>query len=215
MSRRASRVHWRARGGGDSYSRQAAARGLGSRAWFKLESLDAQFRLVRPRRKVLELGAAPGGWTRYLAEKNACVYACDQRDMEVPEGAEFLRARVGGEAFQDWSTRHAPYGLIVSDMAPDMSGIAARDMAGAEALVDIACDLADTLLDEAGGLVVKLFQGDPLALFRARTEASFKTVRIAKPRASRADSSEMYGVALNRQSPRMKGKDHSSRYSST
>ncbi len=202
MSRRASRAHWRARGRGDSYSRKAAERGLGSRAWFKLESLDAKYDLVCPGRKVLELGAAPGGWTRYLAEKKACVYACDQRDMEVPQGVHFLRAGVGGEAFGDWSSRHAPYGLIVSDMAPDMSGIAARDMASAEALVDLACDLADTLLDEAGGLVVKLFQGDPLTRFRCRAEAGFGEVRIAKPRASRADSSEMYGVALNKRTVR-------------
>ena len=199
MSRRASRAHWRARGGGDSYSRQAAEHGLGSRAWFKLESLDAKFNLVRPGRKVLELGAAPGGWTRYLAEKKARVYASDQRDMQVPAGVEFLCADIGDEAFEDWSKRHAPYDLIVSDMAPDFSGIAARDMARAEALVELACDLAKTLLAESGGLVVKLFQGDPLARFRARTEPGFKQVRIAKPRASRADSSEMYGVALHKQ----------------
>ncbi|MCY4199382.1 MAG: FtsJ-like methyltransferase family protein [Gammaproteobacteria bacterium] len=201
MSRRASRAHWRARGGGDSYSRQAAARGLGSRAWFKLESLDARFKLVRPGRKVLELGAAPGGWTRYLAAKKAHVFACDQRHMEVPAKVAFLQTDVGGEAFRDWSMRHAPFGLIVSDMAPDISGIDVRDMAAAEALVDLAFDLADALLDAGGDLVVKLFQGDPVTLFGQRAGAGFSTVKIAKPRASRSESSEMYGVALNKRKP--------------
>ena len=198
MSRRASRAHWRARGGGDSYSRAAAERGLGSRAWFKLESLDSRFRLLRPGCKVLELGAAPGGWTRYFADKSVATFACDQRDMQVPEGVEFLRTEVGGEAFRDWSARHAPYNLIVSDMAPDMSGITARDMARAEALITLACDTADALLAQGGGLVVKLFAGDPVALFRRRTQGGFAQVRIAKPRASRAESSEVYGVALNK-----------------
>ena len=197
MSRRSSRAHWRARGGGDSYSRAAAARGLGSRAWFKLESLDSRFRLLRPGHKVLELGAAPGGWTRYLAQRKVQTFACDQRDMPVPDGVEFLRASVDSEDFRDWSQGYAPYNLIVSDMAPDMSGIASRDMVRAEALVALACDAAESLLGAGGGLVVKLFEGDPVALFRRRAEAKFGSMRIAKPRASRAESSEVYGVALN------------------
>lgn len=199
MSKRASRAHWRARGGGDSYSRAAASRGLGSRAWFKLEALDRRFGLLRPGMKVLELGAAPGGWTRYLANSGAHTFACDERDTDVPDGVEFLHGSVGDDAFRDFSERNAPYDLIVSDMAPNMSGIAARDMVRAEALVELACDASDTLLAQGGGLVVKLFQGDPLACFRRRTKSRFRQVRIAKPSASRAESSETYGVALDRE----------------
>ncbi len=195
MSTRSSRAHWRARPGGDALARQAARRGLGSRAWFKLEALDTRFRLIRPGMKVLELGAAPGGWTRYLVSRGARAFACDQRAMPVPGGVDFLCAQVPSELFRDWCTSHIPYNLLVSDLAPNMSGVRTRDMAQAQSLVAFACELAEQVLSSGGGLVVKLFQGEPLEYFEGRAGSLFHKVRLAKPRASRAESSEIYGVA--------------------
>lgn len=195
MSARAARSHWRASPGGDALSRDAARRGLGSRAWFKLEALDSRFGLVRPQLKVLELGAAPGGWTRYLASRKARTFACDQRDMEVPAGVNFLRADVGGEAFRDWCSHHGPYNLLLSDMAPDVSGIRSRDMAQARALVELACEIAERDLARGGAMTVKLFQGEPVDFFRSWAVSEFEKVRLAKPRASRSESSELYAVA--------------------
>ena len=195
MNARASGKHWRARPGGDAYSKEAARRGLGSRAWFKLESLDSRFKLLTPGTRVLELGAAPGGWTRYLASKGALVYACDQRDMEVPATANFLRGDVCGEEFRNWSLTNGPYNLVISDMAPDMSGIRTSDSARAERLVALACEIAEQRLLAAGALVVKLFQGDPVTYFKGWTKPIFSRVRLSKPRASRQESGEVYGIA--------------------
>lgn len=198
MSPSPSRSHWRNRPGGDALAREAAARGLGSRAWFKLESLDTRFRLIRPGNRVLELGAAPGGWTRYVTKRKASAFACDQRTMEVPAGVNFLCAHVESEAFLDWSRAHAPYNLLLSDMAPNMSGIRSRDMARAQTLVALACDTADRVLTTGGAMAVKLFQGEPLDYFRCWAKPVFKEVRLAKPRASRSESSEIYGVGLGK-----------------
>ena len=198
MSSSPSRSHWRNRPGGDALARDAAARGLGSRAWFKLESLDTRFRLIRPGERVLELGAAPGGWTRYVAMRKAKAFACDQREMEVPVGVNFLCADVMSEAFVDWSQAHAPYNLLLSDMAPNMSGIRSRDLARTQSLVALACDIAESVLTTGGALAVKLFQGEPVEYFRYWAKPVFEQVRLAKPRASRSESSEIYGVALGK-----------------
>ncbi len=195
MSSRAARSHWRASPVGDAFSRDAARRGLGSRAWFKLEALDSRFALVRPQMKVLELGAAPGGWTRYLVSRKAKAFACDQREMDVPAGINFLCADIGSEAFRDWCSRHGPYNLLLSDMAPDLSGIRSRDMARAQVLVELACEIAGRELAEGGAMAVKLFEGEPVDAFRSWAASEFTKVRLAKPRASRSESSELYGVA--------------------
>ena len=195
MSGRSSQRHWRSRPGGDLYAKEAARRGLGSRAWFKLEALDARFKLLAPGTKVLELGAAPGGWTRYLASKGARVYACDQREMEVPAKAEFFCGDVHGEAFRNWSEANGPYNLVISDMAPDFSGIRTSDAARAQRLVVLACEIAEQRLLTGGALVVKLFQGDPVDYFRGRAKPSFSRVRLSKPPASRQESAEIYGIA--------------------
>lgn len=201
MSRSRSRAHWRTHPGGDALARRAAARGLGSRAWFKLEALDTRFGLIRPADKVLELGAAPGGWTRYLVKREAKCFACDQCEMEVPAEVNFLRADVESEAFLDWSSAHAPYNLLLSDMAPNMSGIRSRDMARAESLVALACHTAERVLMPGGALAVKLFHGEPLEYFRNWARPAFEEIRLAKPRASRAESSEIYGVGLVKTDP--------------
>ncbi len=198
MSPRPSYSHWRNKPGGDAFARDAAARGLGSRAWFKLEALDTRFGLIHLGDKVLELGAAPGGWTRYVAKRKARAFACDQREMEVPAGVNFLCAEVESRAFVDWSQAHAPYNLLLSDMAPNMSGIGVRDMACAQSLVAFACGTAEKVLAPGGALAVKLFQGEPLEYFRCWAKHLFEGVRLAKPRASRSESSEVYGVGLGK-----------------
>lgn len=195
MSARSSQKHWRSRPGGDSYAKDAAKRGLGSRAWFKLQAMDSKFKLVRSGAKVLELGAAPGGWTRYLASRGARVFACDRREMEVPRRAEFFLGEVQGEAFRNWCRAHGPYNLVMSDMAPEMSGIRTSDMARAQTLVALACEIAQDRLALGGGLVVKLFQGEPVDYFRHWASSAFARVRLSKPPASRPESSEIYGIA--------------------
>ncbi|HEX7037838.1 MAG TPA: RlmE family RNA methyltransferase [Pseudomonadales bacterium] len=171
-----------------------------SRAHFKLEELDRRFRLLGRGRRVLELGAAPGGWTRYIEERLAggLLVVCDLRpvsagaDTVVIEGAygepetdRRIEAALGGEAVD----------LVLSDMAPNMSGNRTTDQARAMYLADLALDAAERWLKPGGALVVKLFQGEGTDAYVAALKERFEKARLVKPQASRPESREVYAVA--------------------
>jgi len=180
--------------------RAAAERGLGSRAHFKLEQLDRRFKLVSRGDVVLELGAAPGGWTRYLAERAAAVFAVDLVEMAVPRGVVFARIDIGAdgaEAELDALLGARPLDLVLSDMSPNLSGIRAADQARSMALVERATAIAVQRLNRGGALVVKMFQGEGVAEWQKAARGQFGRVVLAKPDASRKDSREVYGVAMD------------------
>ena len=202
MSKRSKSSHrWLSRQRRDPFARRAAAEGQVSRAHFKLEQLDRRFRLLRPGMTVLELGAAPGGWTRYLEERLAggLLIACDPRpvsagaDTVVIEGAygeaqtDRQIASVLGEQRVD---------LVLSDMAPNMSGNRTTDQARAMYLADLAFDAAERWLKPGGAFTVKLFQGEGTDTWMKQVRERFAKSRLTKPEASRADSREVYAVAL-------------------
>ena len=204
MAKRSKSSHrWVERQRRDPYARLAAAEGLGSRAHFKLEQLDRRFGLIRPSTRVLELGAAPGGWTRYLAQrvspaKGGRVVAVDVRAMDVPAGVAFIQEDIHDESFVtrlDGELGGALQ-LVLSDMAPNISGVKAADQASAMALVDLATDAALRWLNPGGHLVVKMFQGEGVDDWVRARRTEFGKVSLAKPDASRAGSPEVYGVAL-------------------
>ena len=204
MAKRSKSSHrWVARQRRDPYARLAAAQGLGSRAHFKLEQLDRRFGLIRPSTRVLELGAAPGGWTRYLAQrvsgsKGGCVVAVDVREMDVPAGVTFIQEDIHGDAFVT-RLEQALGGelqLVLSDMAPNISGVKAADQAATMALVDLATDAALRWLNPGGHLLVKMFQGEGVDEWVRARRQEFEKVSLAKPDASRAGSREVYGVAF-------------------
>ena len=169
-----------------------------SRAHFKLEQLDARFRLTAPSRSVLELGAAPGGWTAYLAPRCRRVVACDQTPLAtLPAGACFIEGDVQDAAVQGRIAAALDGGadLVLSDMAPNLSGNRALDQARAQALAECAIDLALRFLRPRGRLVVKLFHGEGFDAVLRDLRAGFAGVTIAKPPASRAASREVYAIA--------------------
>jgi 23S rRNA (uridine2552-2'-O)-methyltransferase len=188
----------------DAYVKRARQQGLRSRAAFKLEELDAAERLLRPGMVVVDLGAAPGGWSQYAAKAlkgKGSVYAVDLLPMAPVAGVEFIRGdfrEPGALAALKGALQGRPVDLVMSDMAPNMSGIDAVDQPRALELAELALDFGREVLRPGGALLLKVFQGAGFDEFLRDVRREFATVRMRKPPASRARSAEMYLLATGR-----------------
>ncbi len=202
MTKRSKSSHrWLVRQRRDPLVRRAAAEGQASRAHFKLEDLDRRFSLLRRGMTVLELGAAPGGWTRYVESRldGGLLVACDPRPMGAGAPTTVVIEAAYGEEETDRRLEEAlgerQADLVLSDMAPNMTGNRATDQATAMDLADLALDAATRWLKPGGGLTVKLFQGEGMDAWVVRLRDRFASVKLAKPSSSRARSREVYMVA--------------------
>ncbi len=187
----------------DPHVKQAAADGYRSRAVYKLIELDKKDQLIARGSTVLELGAAPGGWTQYIAEKvgdHGKVVASDILAMDSVANVTFIKGDfTDNEVAEEIEAALGKNGadLVLSDMAPNISGVASSDQARAMGLVELALDMASTVLNENGAFAVKLFQGEGFDAYLKDVRARFKTVKLRKPAASRPRSREVYVVARN------------------
>lgn len=185
----------------DPYVRKAQEMGYRSRAVFKLLEIQEKDRLLRQGMTVVDLGAAPGGWSQVaagLVGGQGCVIASDILPMDPLPGVTFVEGDFREEAvFQ--SIRDAvgdrPVSLVISDMAPNMSGNRAVDQPRAMYLAELALDFARQVLAPGGSLLVKAFQGEGIDEYRRSLKAAFEQVSVRKPGASRARSSEIYLLA--------------------
>jgi 23S rRNA (uridine2552-2'-O)-methyltransferase len=197
--RKPSSRRWLERQIRDPYVAAARRRGFRSRAAFKLIELDDRFRLLRPGSRVVDLGAAPGGWTQVAVERAGAgrVVAVDLSEIEPLEGAAILRADAGaaGTAAAIRALLGGPADLVLSDMAPPAIGHRGADHLRIVALAEIALALAVEILAPGGGFVCKVWQGGTEAPLLATIKRLFADVRHAKPPASRAESAELYLVA--------------------
>jgi 23S rRNA (uridine2552-2'-O)-methyltransferase len=185
----------------DHYVQQARRSGYRSRAAYKLLELDRRDRLLKGGLRVVDLGAAPGSWSQVAAAKVApggTVVAVDLLAMAPLAGVVFLQGDMRDPQTLAGLALHVKKGevdLVLSDMAPNLSGVAAADAARAQELVDTAAQFAADFLRESGSLVAKLFHGhgfdESLAMLRRR----FRKVSVRKPAASRDRSAEAYVVA--------------------
>ncbi|MCP5182229.1 MAG: RlmE family RNA methyltransferase [Pseudomonadales bacterium] len=204
MSRKGnSSGRWLNRQKRDRYVRQAQQEGNVSRAHYKLEQLDERFRLVRRQDQILELGAAPGGWTRYLGERAAAgrVVAVDPLPVVGGANVTVITGWFGEPEVDAEIEALAPAGsvdLVLSDMAPNLSGIRSADQARSIHLADLALQAARHWLKPGGRLVVKLFQGEGTDGWVREARTVFASVKVAKPDASRAESREVYAVCIGR-----------------
>lgn len=197
---------WLARQRRDRFVWAAQREGAASRAHFKLAQLDKRFGLVRRDAWVLELGAAPGGWTGYLARKVTAgrVIAVDPLPLAAAGprvavvtgcfGEEQVDEQV--QALLTASGRTRPLQLVLSDMAPNISGVRAADQAASLQLAGLALRAAERWLADGGGLVVKLLQGEGVAEWLSAARRLFRRVESVKPEASRAASREFYALGL-------------------
>jgi 23S rRNA (uridine2552-2'-O)-methyltransferase len=191
---------WLERQLNDPYVAAARAAGWRSRAAFKLIELDERFKLLRPGGRVVDLGAAPGGWTQVAVRRvgeRGRVVALDLLEMDPVPGATVLRGDFQ-EAAAEEAVRAAlagPADLVLSDMAPNTTGHTATDHLRITALAELALDFAASVLAPGGAYVAKLFQGGAEKPLLDRLKRDFAQVRHAKPPASRKDSAETYLVA--------------------
>ena len=197
----ASSTRWLSRQLNDPYVAEAKAKGYRSRAAFKLTELDDKFHFFKPGARVLDLGAAPGGWSqvaRTRIGRSGRVVGADILEVEPIAGITFLkldmlaaeapgaiREALGGEA-----------DVVLSDMAAPTTGHRATDHLRTVALFEAALEVAEGILKEGGAFVGKVFQGGAAPELLGRLKKSFREVRHVKPPASRAESVELYLVAL-------------------
>ena len=182
----------------DAYVKRARAEGMRSRAAYKLDQIAERDRLLRPGMVVVDLGAAPGGWSQVAAERvgpDGQVIAVDVLDMTPLRGVAFIRgdfhdASVVAELERVLGARKAD--LVLSDMAPNLSGIAATDQARALELAELALQFAMKHLKPQGNFLVKAFQGAGFEAFLKILRNRFMAVAVRKPGASRDRSSEVY-----------------------
>lgn len=189
---------WLSRQLNDPYVRAAKAQGWRSRAAFKLLELDDRFRLIRRGMRVVDLGAAPGGWTQVAVRRGAAeVVAVDLLPVDPVPGATIVQ---GDFTDDDMPGRlrdllGGPADLVLSDMAPNTTGHGATDHLRIMGLAEMALDFALDVLAEGGGFVAKVFQGGSERAMLEQMKRRFAAVRHAKPPASRKESSELYVVA--------------------
>ena len=199
----------------DPYVKLAQKEGFRARAAYKLKEIDEELKLIKPGQVVVDLGAAPGAWSQYLrrrfapkeagtggaavGELNGTIIALDLLELEPIEGVQFIQ----GDFREDAVLKQLEEALagrvvdvVVSDMAPNLSGIASTDAARIEHLIELAIDFSRQHLRPEGALVAKVFHGGGYSELVELFRQSFKKVKAIKPKASRDRSSETFLVGI-------------------
>ena len=185
----------------DKYVQMAKQDGYRSRASYKLLELCEKDRLIRSGMTVVDLGSAPGGWSQVAAKQvgfQGRVVASDILEMDSVAGVEFIHGDFTDDAvykaLQD-CIGSDPVDLVISDMAPNMSGMRDIDIPQVMYLAELALDLARTVLKPEGSFLVKVFHGEGYEELQKQLKSSFTSLKVRKPKASRARSSEIYLLA--------------------
>ena len=194
---------WLQRQLNDPYVAAAKSSGYRSRAAFKLIELDQKFRFLKKGARVLDLGAAPGGWSQVAAAKGATVVAADVLEMEQIPGVTFFQADLTDPDVPDMLKQalDGPADIVLTDMAAPTTGHRATDHIRTIALVEIALEVALDVLKPGGTFVGKVFQGGSSSDLLVRLKKSFREVKHVKPPASRQESVELYVVAAGFKGP--------------
>jgi 23S rRNA (uridine2552-2'-O)-methyltransferase len=198
--RTASSRRWLERQLNDPYVHAAKTKGYRSRAAFKLVELDSKFHFLRKGARILDLGAAPGGWSQVAAQRvgeTGHIVAIDILEMEPMPGVEIFHADLTDPDIPTQLKRAlgGPADVVLSDMAASTTGHRATDHLRTTALLEAALDLAEGVLKPGGTFIGKAFQGGATGDLLARIKRSFQDVKHVKPPASRAESVELYLVA--------------------
>ncbi len=195
---------WLDRQNKDPYVQKARKSGYRARAVYKLEEIDQKYRLIKPGQTVIDLGAAPGSWSQYAVKKlgrNGQLIMLDLLPFDEIEGAQLVQRDFTEPATLDEIkslTEGRLFDLVLSDMAPNITGIALQDQACYERLLDSVLSFCETALRPGGVLLTKFFEGESAQVIRTRMKAQFNQLKTIKPDASRTHSKELYLLALNR-----------------
>ena len=199
----------------DTYVKLAQKEGYRARAAYELSEIDEQFKLLRPGQLVVDLGSTPGAWSQYIRRKfaaggaavgelNGRIVALDILPMEPIEGVHFIQGDFREDAVLaelNAAVNSEPVDVVVSDMAPNLSGVTVTDTARVAHLVELALDFALQHLKPEGALVTKVFHGSGYSELVALFRANFRVVKAVKPKASRDKSSETFLVGFGLKNP--------------
>jgi 23S rRNA (uridine2552-2'-O)-methyltransferase len=199
----------------DPYVKLARKEGYRARAAYKIKEIDETLRLLKPGQLVVDLGAAPGAWSQYVrrrfapksagtggaaaGELNGTIVALDLLPMEAIEGVRFIQGDFTDEAVAaqlQQALQGRAIDVVLSDMAPNLSGVAVSDAARVSLLVELALEFAGQHLRPEGSLVAKVFHGSGYSQLVERFKKSFRVVKAVKPKASRDKSSETFLVGM-------------------
>lgn len=188
--------------GGDHFTREARAAGYPARSVFKLEEIDRRIHLLKPGMRVIDLGAAPGSWSLYVTQKvgkSGRLFAVDLEPLNIPL-PENATAIVGDALALDNEklSEHAPYDVVLSDMAPRTTGNRLGDQTRSFELYMRALAVAEKLLKPGGAFVGKIFMGEDLPNAKAATRRLFTEERGIRPEGTRANSYEMFIIGLGK-----------------
>jgi len=201
MARSKSSARWLKEHVNDPFVKQAQKDGYRSRASYKLKELNEKDKLIKPGMLVIDLGSAPGGWSQIASElvgEQGKLIASDILPMDPLPDVDFIQGDFTEEAVFDEIMRaiaNRPVDVVISDMAPNLSGISAADQAASIYLIELALDMAQQVLKPKGSFIAKAFQGEGYDAFVTLVREQFETVVIRKPDSSRARSREVYVVA--------------------
>ena len=201
MARSKSSNQWMQEHFDDEYVKRAMSEGYRSRSTFKLIEIQEKDRIIKTGMNIIDLGAAPGGWSEYargiIGKKNK-VIALDLLEIEPIEGVDFIQGDFREDEVLDELYKvlnGAPVDLVMSDMAPNISGNKAIDQPRIIYLAELALDTAKEVLTKGGTFLIKMFQGAGFDEYKREVDACFSRVVIRKPKASRARSKEVYILA--------------------
>lgn len=200
MSRSKSSQRWLQEHHADPYVQQARREGYRSRAVYKLMELQEKDRLLKPGQFVIDLGAAPGGWTEYASQfcgDNGKLIAVDILPMEPVADAVIIEGDFTEQSVLDQiltEVDNQKVDLVLSDMAPNISGIETVDQPKSMYLVELAYDLTVQVMDKKGTFAVKMFQGEGFDEMVKEFRKTFNVIKFRKPKASRPRSREVYAV---------------------
>jgi 23S rRNA (uridine2552-2'-O)-methyltransferase len=206
MARSKSSSEWLKEHFDDHYVNKAKQEGWRSRAVYKLQEIDEKDRLFQSGMTVVDLGAAPGGWSQWATHQigeRGEVFALDLLAVEPFAGVTFIQGDFQDETVYDalmTALDGREVDLVMSDMAPNMSGNKQVDIPKAMYLVELSVDLADQVLKPGGNLLMKVFQGEGYEALLAQLRQKYQKVMTRKPKASRPRSKEMYLLAKNKRS---------------
>jgi 23S rRNA (uridine2552-2'-O)-methyltransferase len=204
MARSKSSHRWLREHFDDEYVKKAKREGYRSRAVYKLDEIQQKDRIIKPGMAIVDLGAAPGGWSQYasgLLGDKGTVVAMDILPMEALSGVTFLHGDFRENDVLDKLLQlleRQKIDLVMSDIAPNISGMDAVDQPRAMYLAELAVDFAERVLRPGGDLLIKVFQGEGFDELVRGLRGNYKKVVIRKPRASRRRSREVYALARGR-----------------
>lgn len=208
MARSKSSTRWLQRHFDDPFVKQAQKEGWRSRAVFKLQEIDQKDKLIRPGMVIVDLGAAPGSWSEYVLTRThgkGRIIALDILPMDSLPDVDFIEGDFREDAVLAELEKRldgAKVDLVLSDMAPNMSGTAVVDQARSMYLLELALEFAKGQLKPGGDLLVKMFQGEGSDAYIAELRRLFQSVKIRKPDASRDRSREVFVLARHYTGPK-------------